>query len=113
MEGPVAVLRPRARLSVETFGQLKRAVHELTSAGTRLVVLDLGEVDYVDSIGIAEIVRTHVMLERRDGALALAHVAPTVAHLLDMTRLDTVLDVHPDAAGAIRHLTGARPGSPA
>ena len=98
--------------SVETFGQLKRAVHELTS-------------------------RRHPARRPRSGRGRLrgqhrhrrdrAHARdagtsgrrpwrwPTSLRAscisLDMTRLDTVLDVHADEAGAIRHLTGEASGS--
>ena len=107
-DGPVTVLRPRGRLTVETFGQLKDRVGRLIADGCRRMVLNLADVPYADSIGIAEIVRSHVMLRNRSGRLKVSDVSPPVVQLLRLTRLHLVLDAHATEAAAVRSLGSTR-----
>ena len=100
--GRVTVLRPRGRLTVETFGELKSRVSELAKSGRVRVVLNLSAVAYVDSIGVAELVRAHVMIGGRGGRLSLSHLHRTVAELLELTRLTDVLDIFPTEAEAVQ-----------
>lgn len=104
--GPIVVVTPRGRLSVETFGELKERIHHLTSNGDRRIVVNLSQIAHVDSIGVAELVRTHVILERQDGRLTISDLQDAVARILDLTRLSTVLAIYPTEADAIESYTG-------
>ena len=99
--GRVTVLIPRGRLTVETFGELKIRVRRLADDGRTHVVLNLSAVAYVDSIGVAELVRAHVMLGGRAGRLSLSHLHRTVSELLELTRLKDVLDIFTTEAEAV------------
>ena len=109
VDGIVVILRPHGRLSVETFGLLKDRVRALVAEGRRQIVLNLADVSYVDSIGIAEIVRAHVMLKSDGGRLTLTSLPPMVDELLGLTHLHTVIDSAATEAQAIR-MVGGRPG---
>ncbi len=100
--GRVTLLTPRDRLTVETFGELKSRVSRLAEDGHLRVVLNLSAVAYVDSIGVAELVRAHVMLSRQGGVLALSHVHRAVAELLGLTRLTEILNIFPTEAEAMQ-----------
>ena len=107
--GPVTILTPQGRLTVETFGELKSRVGRLVADGRLFVVLNLGAVAYVDSIGVAELVRAHVMLARRGGRLALSHLHRTVAELLRLARLTDLFEIFPTEEEAVqRCATAAR-----
>ena len=102
--GRVTVLTPRGRLTVETFGELKSRVSELAEVGCLRVVLNLSAVAYVDSIGVAELVRSHVMIGGRGGRLTLSHLRRPVAELLELTRLTDVLHIFSTEAEAVQSL---------
>ena len=102
--GHVRVLRPLGRMSVETFGELKAKVSAVLGEGCRTIVVNLSGVSSVDSIGVAEIVRAHVMLRNRAGRLALSNLSRPVEELLSLTRLDTVLDTYGTESDAVRAL---------
>ena len=99
--GDVAILAIAGPLVLERFGALKQEVHELVDAGLRKVVLDLREVAYVDSIGVAEIVRAHTMLMSRGGRLTLVGLPERVRELLDLTGLLTILEHHDTEQAAL------------
>ncbi len=100
--GRVTVLTPHERLTVETFGELKNRVRRLAEDGRTHVVVNLSAVAYVDSIGVAELVRAHVMLEGRGGRLSLSHLHRTVSELLELTGLTDVLDIFTTEAEAVQ-----------
>ena len=100
--GPATVLTPHGRLTIETFGELKSHVSRLVEDGRMRIVLNLGSVAYVDSMGVAEIVRVHVMLDRGGGRLALSHLRRPVEELLGLTGLREIFFVFPTEAEAVQ-----------
>ena len=105
--GTVMVFTLSGQLTLEWFGGLKDRVRSLVEQGGRRLVLDLSGVSYVDSIGISELIRCHVIIGNHGGQLALAATSPQVDQLLRLTRLDQVFDRFDTASRAIEHLARA------
>lgn len=73
----------------------KDAMREAVATGPDHVVLDLGQVTFVDSSGLGAIVA--VMKAMGDGRrLDLASLTPDVAKVFRLTRMDTVFMIHAD-----------------
>ena len=85
---------------------LREIVRELLEKGSKKIVLNLREVQYVDSSGVGELVKTHTTVGNRDGQLRLINLNKRVNDLLQMTRLSTVFDIARDEASAIESLRG-------
>jgi anti-sigma B factor antagonist len=81
---------------------LRETVATLLDKGNNLVLLNFSEVDYLDSSGIGELVRTHATIRKHGGQLKLASLAPRINDLLVATSLHKVLDIHKDEPTAIR-----------
>ena len=64
--------------------------------------ITLGEVSYIDSSGIGELVSGFTTVANSGGQLKLLNLTKRVKDLLQITKLYTVFDVHEDEAGAIR-----------
>jgi len=64
-------------------------------AGTKVVALDLGNVEYVTSTILGHLVALHKRLHGADGRLTLENVRPAVQDILRVTQLDQVLDARP------------------
>src|SRR5271157_1682805 len=75
---------------------LKRGLREFTR-----VVLNVGEVNYVDSSGMGLMVRFLWHTRTRGGDLRLAGPTPFVTKLLEMTKLSAVFRIYPDEEAAI------------
>jgi len=65
------------------------------------VVLDLSGVSSIDSAGIGELVLLHTWAQSRNADLKWASPSPLVRDLLDLTNLDSVLDIHPSLSEAL------------
>ncbi len=66
------------------------------------ILLNLGEVNYIDSSGIGELVSGFTTVTNAGGQLKLLNLTKRVKDLLQITKLYTVFDVHEDEAHAIR-----------
>jgi anti-sigma B factor antagonist len=98
--GIVAVVSPRGDLDAASVGAFQERVDELLRGGTHNFVIDLGGVGFVDSAGLAALVRLYKHVRIGEGDVRLAAVPPTVMQIFDLTRLSRVFDIFPTAAEA-------------
>jgi anti-sigma B factor antagonist len=90
----VVIIQPRDRITEENGAQFAEAVRALLEAGPRRLVLDLIDVPWIDSIGLAAIVQAYTLTRRRGGDLKLLRVGRRNRQLLTITRLLTVLEAY-------------------
>ena len=81
---------------------LKDVVRELLSKGQTKILLNLGDVNYIDSSGIGELVSAFTTVRNQGGDLKLLNLTKKVHDVLQITKLYTVFDVKDDEAGAIK-----------
>ena len=86
----------------EGSATLRRTIRELIEKGHRKIVLNLGDVDYIDSSGIGELVSGYTTVRNVQGEMKLLHLTKRVHDLLQITRLFTVFDVQSDEDNALR-----------
>ncbi len=67
----------------------------------RNILLNLGDISYIDSSGIGELVSAFTSVRNQGGELKLLHLTKKVHDLLQITKLYTVFDVKDDEAAAI------------
>jgi anti-sigma B factor antagonist len=84
---------------------LRDTIRELVDKGNKKIVLNLGEVTYIDSSGIGGLVSAFNTTRGQSGELKLVNLTKKVHDLLRMTKLDTVFDVKDDEATAIAAFT--------
>lgn len=80
---------------------LRDIVRDLLGKGTKRILLNLGDVTYIDSSGIGELVSAFTSVRNQGGELKLLNLTKKVHDLLQITKLYTVFDVHDDEAKAI------------
>ena len=81
---------------------LRDAVQDALSKGDKHILLNLGNVDYIDSSGIGELVSAFTSVKNSGGELKLLHLTKKVHDLLQITKLYTVFDVKDDEASAVK-----------
>lgn len=105
--GDVAVVDISGRITLgEGNVMLREIVRELADKGNKKIVLNLGEVQYVDSSGIGELVKTHTTVRNQGGQLRLVNLNKRISDLLEMTRLSAVFDIDKDEASAVMSMGG-------
>jgi len=85
----------------EGSGQLRSAIQDALSAGSKKILLNLGAVAYIDSSGLGELVGAYTTVKNAGGDLKLLNLTKKVKDLLVITKLLTVFDVSDDEKAAI------------
>lgn len=105
--GSCTVLSARGTIDYWTVQPLRTALKEAAAAARPCVVLDLGEVRFVDSTGLALLVSADQWMRERDGLFRIADPPDQLRRLLSTTNLDRRLAVH----GSVADATGPAGGS--
>ena len=85
----------------EGSAMLREMVKDMTGKGQVKIVLNLGDVTYIDSSGIGELVSGFTTVKNHGGELKLLNLTKKVHDLLQITKLYTVFDVHNDEHSAL------------
>jgi anti-sigma B factor antagonist len=80
---------------------LREEVRKLLAEGKKKIVLNLAEVNYIDSSGLGELVSAYTAVKNAGGELKLLNLTSKVRDLLVITKLVTVFDVKDDEASAV------------
>ena len=80
---------------------LREEVRKLLAEGKKKIVLNLAEVNYIDSSGLGELVSSYTAVKNAGGELKLLNLTSKVRDLLVITKLVTVFDVKDDEASAV------------
>jgi anti-sigma B factor antagonist len=99
--GNVTLIDVRGRLTLgpETEA-LRTMVRQLLEAGRLQLLLDLGEVTYIDSVGLSTLVASYTSARKQGGDVKLVHLPRGVSQLLQITRLSTVFEIFDDLTTA-------------
>ena len=81
---------------------LRDTIRDLIGRGQKKILLNLGDVSYIDSSGIGELVSAFTTVRNQGGELKLLNLTKKVHDLLQITKLYTVFDIKDDEAIAIK-----------
>ncbi len=99
----VAVVDMSGRITLgEGSVVLRDSIRDLIGKGQKKILLNLGDVTYIDSSGIGELVSAFTAVRREGGELKLLNLTKKVHDLLQITKLYTVFDIKDDEATAIK-----------
>jgi anti-sigma B factor antagonist len=98
----VTVLDLNGRITLgEGSVQLRDAIRDLIGKGQKSILLNLSDVNYIDSSGLGELVSAYTTARNQGAALKLLGLTKKVNDLLQLTKLYTVFDIYDDEASGI------------
>ena len=101
--GDVSVVDVAGRITLgEGSSALRDTLREMVTRNQKKILLNLGDVSYIDSSGIGELVSGFTTVANSGGTLKLLNLTKRVKDLLQITKLYTVFEVHEDEAAAVR-----------
>ena len=92
------------RIVLGEGSRLRAAIDAALLSGERKLLLNLAEVNYIDSAGLGELISVHTSVKKHGGQLQVIKLTNRVRDLLQITKLYTVLDIKDDEAEAIASL---------
>src|SRR5664279_1486355 len=81
--------------------QLRDAIRGLIGKGKKKILLNMGDVNYIDSSGLGELVSAFTTAKNQQADVKLLNLTKKVHDLLQLTKLYTVFDISDDEASAI------------
>jgi anti-sigma B factor antagonist len=85
----------------EASGKLRDTVRDLLAKGNKKILLNLGDVTYIDSSGLGELVSSYTTAANQGAKVKLLNVQKKVDDLLQITKLYTVFDSFTDESKAV------------
>jgi anti-sigma B factor antagonist len=96
----------RVDLEGDTSVQFKERLKQLIADGNIHVIVDLGNVGFLDSQGLGALISGLKVLRQVEGSFVLTNVSEPVEAVLRITRLIRVLDIEPTVEDALRTASG-------
>jgi anti-sigma B factor antagonist len=99
----VTVVQISGRIELgEGSAAVRDLVRDLLGKGRKKILLNLGDVDYIDSAGLGSLVSAFTSVRKEGGELKLVYLTKKVHDLLQMTKLYTVFDIIDDETAGIK-----------
>jgi len=99
----VSVVDVKGRVTLgEGNVMLREVIRGLLENGNKKLLLNLKDVDYMDSSGLGELVKSFTTVKNQGGQLKLVNLNDRVRDLLKATSLILIFEVHQDESGAIQ-----------
>ena len=105
----VVIVDLSGRLTIgEPVLMLRETLRVQVNDGARQFILNLGDVGYIDSSGLGELVSAYTTVRNKQGDVKLLNLTSKAKDLLQMTKLLTVFDVYDDESTAINKLKASK-----
>ncbi|HZS47050.1 MAG TPA: STAS domain-containing protein [Blastocatellia bacterium] len=104
--GDITILDLSGKITIgEGSVQLREKVRQLLNDGKKKILLNLGDVSYVDSSGIGELVSSYTTTRNQGGQLKLLNLTKKIQDLLSITKLLTVFETFDNERAALDSYT--------
>ena len=87
---------------------LHQAVRELVARGEKRIVIDLGQVEWMNSLGLGVLLACFITISNSGGQMAVSRVRHRVRALFKVLRVCRIFSCHETIKGALASLTGER-----
>ena len=101
-DGAVTIITVRGDLVIgDAETSFKKTVTRLVEEGRVNLLVDLSSVGFLDSSGLGALVRALTNTQKEGGQTKLLNAGPQIRKLLQMTKLDSVFEIHEDMEAAV------------
>jgi anti-sigma B factor antagonist len=101
-DGGVTIITVRGDLVIgDAETSFKKTVTRLVEDGRVNLLIDLSSVGFLDSSGLGALVRALTNTQKEGGQTKLLNAGPQIRKLLQMTKLDSVFEIHEDMEAAV------------
>lgn len=94
MDNGLPIIELKGEVDVYTAPQLKQRMISLLEHGSRHMVVDLSNVEYLDSTALGVLIGGLKRMREQDGNLALVCPSPRIHRVFEITGLDRIFDMY-------------------
>jgi len=103
LENACLITLPKEMVMAQT-PTLRAAISRQIENGSNKLVMDLHQVEYIDSSGLSILISALKLTKKHAGEVILLSPTPSVRSLIELTRLHQVFTIYEDKAAAIEHI---------
>ncbi|MFU0801327.1 MAG: STAS domain-containing protein [Xylanivirga thermophila] len=92
-EGSTVFIKPKDEISFSTVILVKNKIYDFLNADDKVIELDLSDVEFMDSAGLGMLISLVKIMKARGGKLVVAYPQLGVQKLLEMTKMDSIMDI--------------------
>jgi len=100
----VYLVELKGSIDTETYQQLEGELKEITEEKVKAVILDMGGVNYMSSIGIKVILWTKEVLGKKQAAFTMVNLQPQIKKIFDMLKILPMFDIFDDMPEADKYI---------
>ncbi|MGB2629281.1 MAG: STAS domain-containing protein [Candidatus Acidiferrum sp.] len=101
--GSVTIVDVGGRIELgEESAALRETLCDLLAKGHKQILLNLGDVHFIDSSGLGALVSGYTSVQKQGGELKLLNLTDKVSNLMQITKLYTIFDIAKDEAAAVK-----------
>jgi len=90
------ILSADGGLNASTAPEMLAELERLIESGTRKIIVDCANLDYISSYGIGVLIRLHKKLAKSGGDVKFSSIRSTVVQILHVARIDRLFEIYPD-----------------
>jgi len=95
------LIQIKGEVDLYSSPSVRKIILELTKKRSPAIFVDLGEVNYMDSSGVATMIEGLQLCNKYDGVFALLGLRENVREVFELTRLDKIFTIHQDLESAL------------
>lgn len=99
--GDAVIIRVAGQINDLGADSLSAALDQVLQAGDSRIVFDLGEVRFLGSSGLGQIMRAYQAAKKQGGYVKVANPQPLIAEVFSLTKLDKILGIYPSVREAL------------
>lgn len=97
----ITVIAPSGRFDAKAATTFKESTKHLSSNNVTNFVIEMAEVNYIDSAGLGSLVSLQRQAEKNDGNVKIAIVPPKIQYAFEVTKLYRIFEIYDDTRVAI------------
>jgi anti-sigma B factor antagonist len=92
----------------EESNSLREKLKSMVAAGKKKIVLNVGNIKYIDSTGLGTLVAAHLSANTKGASVRLCHLGKKFHEIMQVTKLLTVFDVYDTQTDAVSSFQAAK-----
>jgi anti-sigma B factor antagonist len=101
-EGDTVVVAPSGEVDLSRSPKLRNALRDAQASRPKRVVIDLSDVEYMDSSGVATLVEAYQVARRNGSKMVLCGLMDRVKSIFEIAKLDSVFTITADRSAALK-----------
>lgn len=90
----VNVIHMQGKLTINNAQDLFSRMELLMKSGGKKILLNMSDLEFIDSTGLGTIIRLHKMINENQCQLRLSNLQPKIMRIVELTRLDNIFSLY-------------------